>query len=123
MTIQTLENRLVALIVQYSGLSAEFIHNFEFQVDQTTLSSWYYPFGTVLVYCLGIPLLQKVKQTENNHTNLVCVTTTTTKKVSAIPFFFLPFFSFPFGVCTLNIVDGRTKWSAIEMVFSIPQFI
>eukprot|EP00483_Globobulimina_turgida_P002042 UN02044 len=46
------------IVTSITGLDASYITEFEFQVGSTPMTSIQFPFTTVVLYCIGIPLLQ-----------------------------------------------------------------
>eukprot|EP00485_Elphidium_margaritaceum_P010690 CAMPEP_0202686080 /NCGR_PEP_ID=MMETSP1385-20130828/1873_1 /ASSEMBLY_ACC=CAM_ASM_000861 /TAXON_ID=933848 /ORGANISM="Elphidium margaritaceum" /LENGTH=283 /DNA_ID=CAMNT_0049340585 /DNA_START=29 /DNA_END=880 /DNA_ORIENTATION=- len=52
-----LRDGIIDLIATTTGVDASTMHEFYFRVDETPLSNIAYPFVSVLLYCLGIPLL------------------------------------------------------------------
>merc|ERR1719277_739072 len=53
-------HQMESIITAITGIQQSTIDNFEFQVGTTPLTSIQYTFVTVLLYCIGIPLLQRL---------------------------------------------------------------
>mmetsp|Transcript_10511 Transcript_10511/g.15790 ORF Transcript_10511/g.15790 Transcript_10511/m.15790 type:complete len:288 (+) Transcript_10511:39-902(+) len=58
MTAQSLQSQVQVMLVSLTGLDESIFDTFEFRVGVTPMTHIYFPFLTVLVYCIGIPTLQ-----------------------------------------------------------------
>lgn len=56
--MSALQKPALDMVVQVTGIDPIIFKEFEFRVDDTRLTSIHYPLVSVVLYCIGIPLLQ-----------------------------------------------------------------